>query len=121
MMETRTMSGAICLSISSDFPTIEYSRKEKPVMFPPGWAMLAMNPWATGSLTTAKTIGIDVVARWSAATFGVPFRPARMPRIAVDSTGRSVAGVLELLKTTIAHKIADHLIRIWRLQESIRR
>jgi len=43
-----------------------------------------------------------------------------MPRIAVDSTGRSVAGVLELLKTTIAHKIADQLIRTWRLQESIR-
>jgi hypothetical protein len=31
-----------------------------------------------------------------------------MPRIAVDFTGRSVAGALELLKTTtIAHKIAD--------------
>jgi hypothetical protein len=44
-----------------------------------------------------------------------------MPRIAVDSTGRSVAGVLELLKTTIAHKIANQLMRTWRLKESIRR
>jgi hypothetical protein len=30
--------GVICLSISSDFPTIEYSRKEKPVILPPGCA-----------------------------------------------------------------------------------
>src|SRR3954454_15179015 len=33
------MPGAICLSISSDFPTIEYSRNEKPVILPPGCAM----------------------------------------------------------------------------------
>jgi hypothetical protein len=30
MIATRSMPGAISLSMLSDFPTIEYSRKEKP-------------------------------------------------------------------------------------------
>jgi hypothetical protein len=55
-----------------DFPTSEYSRKEKPVILPPGCAMLATKPWATGSLTMAKTTGIERVACLSAATDGVP-------------------------------------------------
>lgn len=43
-----------------------------------------------------------------------------MPRIAVYSTGRSVAGVLELLKTTtIAHKIADQpTTRVWNVAKA---
>ena len=53
-MATRWTFGAICVSISSDFPIMEYSRKLKPVMLPPGRAKFAIKPWPTGSLTKTK-------------------------------------------------------------------
>ena len=76
MIATLVLCGAIRFSISSDLPTIEYSRKEKPVMLPPGWAMLGMMPCDTGSLTTENTMGIVVVACFRATVAGVPL-PSR--------------------------------------------
>ncbi len=73
MMATRWTFGASCLSISSDFPTMEYSRKLKPVMLPPGRAKFGIKPCPTGSLTKTKMIGMERVASRSAASAAVPF------------------------------------------------
>ena len=59
------------------FSFLEYSRNEKPVMLPPGCAMLAMMPCDTGSLTTENTMGIVDVACFRATVAGVPL-PSRM-------------------------------------------
>jgi hypothetical protein len=53
-----------------------------PVRLPPGWARLATRPSATGSVPTAKTIGIVAVALWAACAAGGP-------NAAITSTLRS--------------------------------
>src|ERR1700689_4449449 len=50
------------------FPVMVACRMVKPVMLPPGWAMLEAKPLPIGSETDTKTIGIDDVAFFSAAT-----------------------------------------------------
>src|SRR5215510_318587 len=47
---------------STRFPLISGARVDNPVMFPPGRARLATNPFATGSLSCVMTIGIVAVA-----------------------------------------------------------
>ena len=44
--------------------------KLKPVMLPPGRDRLSTNPKPTGSMTRAKTIGIERVSGFSSATTG---------------------------------------------------
>ena len=51
--------------------------KVKPVMLPPGRDRLATKPCPTGSLTTLNTIGIVLVACFSAAVIGVPLPTMR--------------------------------------------
>src|ERR1700738_1754630 len=48
------MPGAICLSNSSHFVPIPYSKLIKPVELPPGFAKLATRPPPTGSVTPAN-------------------------------------------------------------------
>ena len=62
--------GAISFSSSSHFPIMANSTNVKPVMFPPGRAWLAIKPCPRGSLTTENTIGIVLVACFSAAITG---------------------------------------------------
>src|SRR5215472_1808225 len=70
MMAARLRPGAISDSSSNHLPPSEASWMAKPVMFPPGWLSRGTMPLATGSVTFAKTIGIDRVSRWR-ATVGV--------------------------------------------------
>src|SRR5262249_21622404 len=54
-------------------PQLVMLKKVAPVTFPPGRLRLATSPSLVGSLPTAKTFGIDVVARLAAsAATGVP-------------------------------------------------
>src|SRR5262245_3765159 len=66
---------ATCLSSSSHFPLVPYSNARKPVMLPPGRAMLSTKPRPTGSATIVNTIGTVRVACFSADT---PLAAAKM-------------------------------------------
>ena len=67
----RLTPGAIPVSNSNHLLAMDPSSELNPVMFPPGRGRLATNPEPTGSATTAKTIGIVVVSRFTAAVTGV--------------------------------------------------
>jgi len=71
MTAARPMPGATCLSISSHFPTIDGAKLVKPVVLPPGRAMLATKWLPTGSDTPTNTIGMVRVSCSSAAVAGV--------------------------------------------------
>jgi hypothetical protein len=64
--------GTISCSSSSRFGPIATAIWVTPVMLPPGLLRLATSPSETGSLPTAKTIGIVVVADFAARAEGVP-------------------------------------------------
>jgi hypothetical protein len=53
----RVTPGAICLSSSSHFPLMPYSKLVKPVALPPGRARLSTKPAPTGSVVSVNTIG----------------------------------------------------------------
>src|SRR6476659_8198606 len=55
--KARVTLGAICLSNSAHLPLMLYSKFEKPVILPPGWAMLCTKPAPTGSGAFTNTIG----------------------------------------------------------------
>ena len=59
---TRESLGTISFKSSSFFPLISGARLDSPVMFPPGRARLATNPFPTGSGSCAITMGIVDVA-----------------------------------------------------------
>ena len=63
--------------ISNHFPINGKSMKVKPVMLRPGRDRLATKPSLTGSLTTLNTIGMVLVASFSAAVIGVPLPTMR--------------------------------------------
>ena len=71
MTAARATPGATCLSNSSHFPIIEGAKLVKPVVLPPGRAMLATKWLPTGSDTPMNTIGIVYVACSRAAVAGV--------------------------------------------------
>src|SRR5215472_11593164 len=54
---TWVTSGAICLSNSSHFALVLYSKFRKPVTLPPGRASVFTKPAPTGSPTTGKDDG----------------------------------------------------------------
>ena len=58
--------------IPSHLPAVRGSRLVKPVILPPGFAMLLTQPPPIGSTTTAKTMGMVEVACARAAVVGVP-------------------------------------------------
>ena len=62
MTAARFTPGAICLSSSSHFPPMPYSKLVNPVTLPPGRARLLTKPAPTGSGTCANTIGTVRVA-----------------------------------------------------------
>src|SRR5262245_5501004 len=64
----RVTLGAISLSNSAHFPLMLYSKFKKPVILPPGWAMLCTKPAPIGSGTFTNTIGMVRVACCSGAT-----------------------------------------------------
>src|ERR1043165_4520640 len=68
----RVRFGRISLIIWTCFVAISGPPWVSPVRFPPGAPRLATKPTATGSLTLAKTIGIDIVAALAASDAGVP-------------------------------------------------
>ena len=70
--KARVTWGAICLSNSAHLPPMLYSKFEKPVILPPGWAMLWTKPAPTGSATFMNTIGIVRVACCSDAAVKLP-------------------------------------------------
>src|SRR5258707_14354876 len=72
MRATRATSGAISFNVSNHFPPIAGSKETKPVILPPGRAMLATKPEPIGLLAFANTIGMVRVACCRAATTGVP-------------------------------------------------
>ena len=69
---TRFVPGAISLSSSSHFPLIAYSKLLKPVMLPPGRAMLGTKPALSGSETPTNTIGTVRDRFCNASRIGVP-------------------------------------------------
>src|SRR2546423_4988393 len=71
MSATRASCGTISFNISRYFPAMLACSTVKPVMLPPGRAMLATNPLPIGSDTATNTIGIVPVARMSALATGV--------------------------------------------------
>src|SRR3954470_14285983 len=70
MMATWASCGTISFNISRYFPAMLACRTVKPVMLPPGRAMLATNPLPIGSDTATNTIGRVVVACISATVTG---------------------------------------------------
>jgi hypothetical protein len=68
---TRASCGTISFNISRYFPAMLPRRTVKPVMLPPGRAILATNPLPIGSDTATNTIGMVCVACISAAVTGV--------------------------------------------------
>src|SRR5262249_48718330 len=70
--KARDTWGAICLSNSAHLPPMLYSKFEKPVILPPGCAMLRTKPAPTGSGTFMNTIGIVRVACCSGGTVTLP-------------------------------------------------
>ena len=70
--KARFTLGAICLSNSAHLPLMLYSKFEKPVILPPGWAILSTKPAPTGSGTFTNTIGIVRVACCSGASVRLP-------------------------------------------------
>src|SRR5437868_5501353 len=71
MRVARASCGTISFNISRYFPATLACRTVKPVMLPPGRAMLATNPLPIGSDTATNTIGIVRVACINAAVTGV--------------------------------------------------
>ena len=67
MNAARLMPGAISFSRLSHLPPMAASMCVNPVMLPPGRGRPATNPEPTGSLTSANTIGMVLVARCNAA------------------------------------------------------
>jgi hypothetical protein len=63
MIAARLRPDAISETSSSHLPPSEASKLGKPVMFPPGRPSRVTRPLATGSATSAKTIGIVRVSR----------------------------------------------------------
>jgi hypothetical protein len=66
-------------------------KKLKPVRLPPGWAKLATNPAATGSLRAGKTIGIVEVAFFAASTEGEAAACHDQIDLAADNIGGECA------------------------------
>src|SRR6266849_3171993 len=67
MRAIRSTSGAISFNVSNHFPPIAGSKETKPVILPPGRAMLATKPEPIGLLAFANTIGMVRVACCRAA------------------------------------------------------
>ena len=63
---TRESLGTISFRSSSCFPLSSGAKVDNPVMFPPGRARLATNPFPTGSGSCAMTMGIVEVASLAA-------------------------------------------------------
>ena len=107
----------MALSISTDLPTTEKSTWVKPVILPPGRAMLAMKPCATGSLTPTKITGINDVARFSAPIAGVP--------LATITSGLSATTALRFLASArrcrppSAHRFARCALRASRASRGL--
>ena len=91
---TRVTPGAICLSSSSHFPLMLYSKFMKPVALPPGRARLSTKPAPTGSATTGNTIGTVRVACSNGPTVEAPW--ARM------TSGASAANSAACLRMSAA-------------------
>jgi len=72
MTATRVTPGAICLSNSSHFPLMLFSKSMKPVALPPGRARLSTKPAAIGSAMTGNTIGTVWVACSNCPTVLLP-------------------------------------------------
>jgi hypothetical protein len=71
-MATRDTVPSASLRSSSRFPARSDRTMASPVTLPPGRARLATRPAATGSPMVVMTIGVVVVARWTARTTGGP-------------------------------------------------
>ena len=63
-------AGTVSFRSSNCFPLSSGARVANPVMFPPGRARLATNPFPTGSVSCAITMGIVTVASLAAGCFG---------------------------------------------------
>ena len=83
--KARVTCGAICLSNSAHLPLMLYSKFEKPVILPPGWAILSTEPAPTGSATFMNTIGIVRVACCSDAVDELPMLKITSGRSATSS------------------------------------
>ena len=106
---TRVTPGAICLSSSSHFPLMLYSKSMKPVALPPGRARLSTKPPATGSAMIGNTIGTVRVACSNGPTVEVP--GARM------TSGASAANSAACLRISaalaVAQRVSIRTLRPW--------
>ena len=98
---TRVTPGAICLSSSSHFPPMLYSKFMKPVALPPGRARLSTKPAPTGSATTGNTIGTVRVACSNGPTVVAP--EARM------TSGASATNSAACLRISAASAVAQRV------------
>ena len=94
---TRDTLGETSLINSSRFVPKSGERFVNPVMFPPGRARLVTNPCAMGSPTFAMTIGMSLVACWTARIAGVDavtmtstFRPTNSTANSASRSKRSL-------------------------------
>ena len=97
----RVTPGAICLSSSSHFPLMPYSKLMKPVALPPGRARLSTKPAPTGSTTAGNTIGTVRVACSNGPTVEEPW--ARM------TSGASAANSAACLRMSSALGVAQRV------------
>jgi hypothetical protein len=81
MTATRVTLGAICLSSSSHFAVMPYSKRIRPVALPPGRARLLTKPAPTGSGTTANTMGTVRLAWRRGATDALPSARSQLERV----------------------------------------
>ena len=82
----RGRAGTISFKSSSCFPLSSGRCADNPVMFPPGRARLATNPFPTGSASCAITMGIDVVASFVT-------RVGSGPEVTMTSTLRRISSL----------------------------
>ena len=71
-MATFEAFGTASRKISRRLALSSPEKSDSPVMFPPGLARLATNPWPTGSVVFHLTIGIVVVTCFAARVAGEP-------------------------------------------------
>ena len=99
----RVTDGLISLSNSTHLAPVANSISAKPVMLPPGRAMLETNPAPTGSLTCANTMGTVRVSRCKAATTKVGAANMTSGSIATSSAAyvRARSGLLPVRRYSI--------------------
>src|SRR5262249_6563560 len=106
MTAARATPGAICLSSSTYFPLMLYSKVMKPVTLPPGRARLSTKPAPTGSPAIGKTIGTVRVVCSNGPTVEAPWA-----RITSGASATNSAACLRISAGLVAQWMSIRMLR----------